>query len=195
MAEDFMATENPYQTPAAMAPPPVPVSAGDCFREDKFLIVRERSEVPMFCVKNGEEVAAEGWRKKKQIAWTPPWVFAGLLGGVLPLLILMLIGQKKAKITYSLGDEARKALATKRWVGVGLLLLTAGLIAGGVTNEGADAAGMMWLGAFLSLIFSLVAFIAATPLRPVEHRNGWFKVKGVSPELLDRLPAADFRSL
>lgn len=195
MAKDLMATENPYQTPAAVGPPPIRAALGDCFREDKFLIVRERSEVPGFCVKNGEEVAAGGWRKNKAIAWTPPWVYLGLLGGLVPLVILMLVGQKKAKVTYSLGSEARKALNTKRWVGVGFLLLCAGLIIGTANSSSSDAAGMMGLGAFLSFIFSLVAFIAATPLRPVAHRNGWFKVKGVSPELLDRLPAVDFRSL
>jgi hypothetical protein len=187
--------ENPYRPPAASAPPPVPTAPGDCFREGAFLIVRERSEVPPFCVKNGEDVPADGWRKKKAIAWSPPWVWVGLLGGVLPLLILILVAQKKANITYSLGAAARRRMGTLRGIGFALLAGFVFLLVAAVNSSSSDAVGMLVTLGFLLLLGSLICFMLVAPIRPVKHRNGWFKVKGVSPALLDRLPAVDFRGL
>lgn len=43
-----------------------------------------------------------GTARKKQFTYTPTWVYFGLLGGLLPLLILALIGQKRAHLTIPL---------------------------------------------------------------------------------------------
>jgi hypothetical protein len=77
---------NPYQPPgSAMELPPL---IGDFFRDGKFLVFRDRAELPLRCLINGEVVPTDAWRKRKQISWSPPWVFIGLLGGLLPILHL-----------------------------------------------------------------------------------------------------------
>lgn len=143
----------------------------------------------------GEELSADDWRKKKTLAWNPPWVFVGLLGGVLPLLILMLVCQKKTAVTYSLGQEARKKLASKRRVGGVFLAGFVLLLVFGIASESSSASGIMMLSCFVCLIISLVVFILATPLRAVGHRKGWLKIKGVSGRVLDELKPVDFNLL
>lgn len=189
---------DPYATPRATStPPPIPNPfAQYLFRDGSFLVVRDGAQLPMSCVKTGTSVADGAWRKRKMIAWNPPWVFVGLLGGVVPLLILMLVCQKKAHIAYSLSDDARRTILGRRSVGFVLLaLFVLALYLVISESVSGDVAGTVLLGGVVSLILSLVFFISATPLRATGHRNGWFRIKGAGSAFLDQLPTADWRSL
>jgi hypothetical protein len=186
---------NPYTPPVAAPPlpppPPVPSPQGShyYFRDGDFLVVCDGAELPNTCVRTNEPVDPAGWRKKMQITWCPSWVFITLLGGLLPLLIVMLIAQKKAKITYSLGTAARARILRRRGIGFGLLVLSLGMMAVGANQSSAwDLAGLVIFGGVVALIVSLVFFIIANPVKVVKFRDGWFRIKGCSKEFLATLP-------
>src|SRR6218665_2136774 len=118
---------NPYMAPAATpggTPPPIPLqfSAPFYFRDGKFLVVRDGAELPDVCLRTHEPVGGGGWRKKAPFVWNPPWVIALILITPLFGLIVMMIVRKIAKITYSLGGDARGKIIRWRFIGLALLM-------------------------------------------------------------------------
>ena len=188
---------NPYQPPDPSNGLSSGAAVGDFFRDGKFLVFRDRAELPLRCLVNGEAVTTDAWRKRKQISWNPPWIFIGILGGLLPLLLLMVIAQKRAHIVYSLGQEARSRIRNRQLLGGGFLLVAFGLIlAAGISlmDTGANS-GTMVLASLLPLLLGVVILITASPFKASGHRKGWFRMKGVSQDLLDGLPQGDWKSL
>jgi hypothetical protein len=187
---------NPYQTPVFASKPSPGSVVGDFFRNGKFLVFRDSAKLPMRCLINGEAVTADAWRKRKQIAWNPPWIFIGLLGGVLPLLLLMLITQKKAYIEYSLGQQARSRIRNRRLIGSGLIVAFGLILAAGITHMGSESiAGVLVFASIIALILGLIFLTTASPFKAMGHRKGWFKMKGVSLDLLNELPEVDWKSI
>jgi hypothetical protein len=187
---------NPYQSPVSATeffPGPV---IGDFFRDGKFLVCRDRAELPMRCLINGETVTPDAWRKRKQISWNPPWIFIGILGGLLPVLILMLIAQKKAHIVYSLGKLARSRMRNRQLIGIGLLVAFGLLLAAGISKTGNGSnGGVLVIPSIFTLILGLIILIKASPLKISGHRKGWFKMKGVSQDFLNELPEGDWKRI
>ena len=150
----------------------------------------------MRCLINGEAVTADAWRKRKQISWNPPWIFIGILGGLLPILILMLIAQKKAHIVYSLGEKARSRIRNRQLMGCGLLVAFGLILAAGISQTGSGSTGgALMLASIVALIAGLIVLITASPFKASSHRKGWFKMKGVSQDLLNELPEGDWSSI
>ncbi|GAA5482429.1 hypothetical protein [Haloferula sargassicola] len=56
------------------------------------------------------------------------------------------------------------------------------------TTDNDSTAGACGLGGTLLVIFSLIAIIVSNPIKPVGHKEGWFKLKGCSRDLLATLP-------
>ncbi|RYF51483.1 MAG: hypothetical protein EOO38_03110 [Cytophagaceae bacterium] len=189
---------NPYQSPDlanALASGSV---AGDYFRDGKFLVFRDRAELPLRCLVSGEAVTADDWRKRKQLSWNPPWIFIGILGGLLPVLILMLIAQKKAHLGYSLGKKAHSKIRNRYLLGTGLLVAFAVILVVGISQSesgSTSASGILMFASIIALIAGLVFLIIASPVKAIGHRKGWLKVKGVSQDLLNDLPQGDWKSL
>lgn len=193
---------NPYQPPVSESPVstnsfPQVAGSGEFFRDGKFLVFRDRAELPLRCLINGEDVTPDAWRQRKQIVWNPPWVFIGLIGGILPLLLFMLLAQKKAHVVYSLGQKARSRIRNRKLLGGAFLLVAFGLIiAAGLSQMGTGAySGTLVLVALIPLFIGIVILALASPIKAGGHRKGWLKLKGVSPTFLDALPQGDWKSL
>lgn len=189
---------NPYQSPVFEGELSSGAVLGDFFRDGKFLVFRDRAELPLRCLISGEAVTADDWRKRKQLSWNPPWIFIGILGGLLPILILMLIAQKKAHLVYSLGKKARSRIRNRYLLGSCLLVAFAVLLVAGISKSESgsnSASGLLMLASIVALIAGLVFLIIASPIKAIGHRKGWFKVKGVSQDLLNDLPQGDWNSL
>ncbi len=187
---------NPYQPPVSATGFSPGSVVGDFFRDGKFLVFRDRAELPMRCLINGETLTADAWRKRKQISWNPPWIFIGILGGLLPILILMLIAQKKAHIVYSLGEKARSRIRNRQLMGSGLLVVFGLSFAAGISQTGSESTGgALILASIVALILGLIILISASPFKASSHRKGWFKMKGVSQDLLNELPEGDWKSI
>ncbi len=182
---------NPYAPPVTeVLPALLPTTqTGYFYRDGKFLVVSNHAGLPSRCVLTNQPVGERGWRKTVPIAWTPPWVYVTLLAGALVAIVLMLVIQKKAKITYCLSPEGRGRIRKKQMIGWLLLAGSIGLICTGFKLlDGSALTYIALIGGFLFLIASLIAFIVANPVRAVKYRDGWFRVKGCSPEFLDSLP-------
>lgn len=187
---------NPYQTPVSTNGLPQVAAAGDFFRDGKFLIFRDLAELPPRCLVSGEEVTADGWRKRKRILWSPPWVFIGLLFGALPTWILILVFQRKAHIVYSLGQKARSRIRNRQLLGTGCLIaFVVIVVAAGTRRDIGSHPEIVVPLSIITLILGMIFLMTSTPFKANGHRKGWFRMKGVSPDLLDGLPQADWKSL
>lgn len=187
---------NPYQSPASVGELSSGAAVGDFFRDGKFLIFRDRAELPLRCLINGEELTPDAWRKRKQVSWNPPWVFIGIIGGILPVLILILVAQKKAHIVYSLGQKARSRIRNRQLMGTGLLVaFVVIVVAAGTRRDIGSHPEIVVPLSIITLILGMIFLMTSTPFKANGHRKGWFRMKGVSPDLLDGLPQADWKSL
>ncbi len=150
----------------------------------------------MRCLINGEVVAADAWRKRKQISWSPPWILIGILGGILPVLLLMLVTQKKAYIVYSLGQQARSRIRNRQLMGSGLLVAFGLILVAGISQlDSGSIGGALIVASIVVFILGLIVLITASPFKTSSYRKGWFKMKGVSQELLNELPEGDWKSI
>jgi hypothetical protein len=178
---------NPYAPPVQASQPLSPPGDVFFFREGDFLVVRDGAVLPTVCLRTNEPAGEGSWRMKVGIAWTPPWVFLLILLNILVLLIVALVTQKKAKITYSLSAAVRGSIVRKRGIGFFLLLAAVTLFYFGITSS-YESTGAYFQGGVAALIVALVFFVIANPLKVVKHREGWFGIKGCSKEFLETLP-------
>jgi hypothetical protein len=179
---------NPYKAPADLAGALAHDDARKFYREGEFLVVRDGAELPNRCIHTNEEVPVSGWRKKKQIAWTPQWVILMILFSPLVLLLLALLVQKKAKIIYSMSPTARKRLVRKRlvWLGIFALGVVVAVIGGNLSSS--DASLLAIFGGILMGIIGIIGSLVQHPLAVKGHRDGRFTLKGFCPAYLSSLP-------
>ena len=183
-----MDDSNPYAAPADLTASGGLDDAVSFFRDGKFLTVRDGAELPEVCLLTNEPADERAWRRKVRIAWTPPWVFLLLLVNLIVLLVVMLVTQKKAKITYSLSAASRSRIVFRRSIGFVLFLGFIGAIAFGIMSDSEAAAGIAFAAGLVSLIAALVFFMIANPVKVLKFKNGWFRIKGCSEDFLARLP-------
>ena len=176
---------NPYSAPAVaeVATP----NLACYYRDGDFLMIRDGADLPMRCIHTNQEVGEGGWRKRKQVAWTPQWIFIFIFFGVLPLLLLSILLQKKAKLTYSLSQDARDRLLKKRFTALGVMLVGIGIaFAGGTVIHGDFTALAIFVGVVVAL-GGLIGSLMFNPVTVKKHKDGWFTLKGCSPEFLNSL--------
>jgi len=182
--------ENPYATPVSLQTSEAqPQDDGSYYRDGKFLIVKDGAVLPSSCLITNEPVLQGGRRKQVLIAWTPRWIFVIVVLGLLFALIAILAFQKKAKITYSLSEQAWNKIVKRRMIGFAVLLGGVALIVMGIkapSNEIYTPAALF--GGVLVILISFVIFVLAHPIKVVKFKNGWFRIKGCSPEFLGTLP-------
>ena len=96
--------------------------------------------------------------------------------------------QKKARITYSVCSLVRRKIILRRSIGFVLLLSSIGLFFFGATADIDEMLGIVIASGFAAMIASLILFVIASPVKVVRFKNGWFRIKGCSPDFLDSLP-------
>lgn len=98
-------TLNPYSPPLDLSPPPLHAagSEGGCFRDGKFLVIREGSVLPNRCIITNQVVDSNGWRKPFRVLWNPRWILWLLIGGPIIYAITIACTQKRASFTVSMG--------------------------------------------------------------------------------------------
>jgi len=70
------------------------------------LLVPEKARLPLaacWICGGGKEVAP----KTKRFVYTPPWVYLGVLGGIIPLVILAVVFQKRATLALPLCSSCK----------------------------------------------------------------------------------------
>ncbi|QJE97000.1 hypothetical protein [Luteolibacter luteus] len=184
------AQPNPYQAPGVQDVAAINLTGPNApfyFRDGELLVIRDGAELPPRCVHTNQEVDAKGWRKLRPLAWTPPWIFVFIFFGLLPFLLLSIVLQKKAKITYSLSKDARGRLAKKRLVALGVMLAGIGVAFIGGSLLNGDAAVMPIFAGIVIALGGLIGSLMFNPVTVKKYKDGWFSLKGCSPEFLDSL--------
>ena len=185
---DSPTRDNPYSTPTTTDIPQIEVLP--YFRRGNLLFIRDGAELPNRCIRTNEEIDGMGWHKRKLLTWIPQWAFLFIVAGFLPFVLLAVVLQKKAKITYSLSKHARKSLFRKRCIGLGLMAFgVLGAFAAAKFIE-SDAGIFIILGCILMAFVGLIISISVNALVVRGAKDGWFHVKGCSEEFLAGLPEA-----
>jgi hypothetical protein len=82
------ATLNPYTPPTDLGFQPA-LGQAACYRDGKFLVVREGSILPERCVITNQVVDSKGWRKSYRVLWNPRWILWLLIFG--PIIYAIII--------------------------------------------------------------------------------------------------------
>jgi len=186
--------ESPIPQNSAVVPPPLPTvplnyrsgsggideaawhTAGRLFAMDKAIL-------PNRCIKcNGTEDVR---MKRKQFTWAPPIVYLGLLGGLLPCIILVMVLQKKATVTYGMCAVHRRKRWNVTWISLGTLAFSIFLfVMAGVLENGIPVIFGI-LGILGALIY---AAVAGPVLKPHKIDQSIIQLKGCGPVFLQSLP-------
>lgn len=128
---------NPYAATIVEQPihaAPVLGGLNGLWRRGKLIVVHPLAEMPPICVRTG----SAGYKSIKQkLEWRPAWVYLGLLGGVLPLLVLSMILTRRRTLNPWLSEEAyarRRRFLNLAWggalLGLAMIVLCITLAAG-----------------------------------------------------------------
>lgn len=185
--------QNPYAPPPLYPQGQVYVAEVADFpglwRAGNVLVMHRQAMLPPICVKSG--VATEG-RLRRRLTWFPAWAWLGILGGLLPLLIILLLVQKTANIEIGLSPEWKTRRMKRMLIAWGLFLAAIGFFFGGINllDGQAESTGamLMTFGILLGLGSALYGAIAARMVRASRIDDHFIWLKGVCPELLAQLP-------
>ncbi len=178
---------NPYAAPEVLDGP-MAQQGGDPYRfyvDGNLIMCGRVVTLPEVCVRTGarEDLAL----MQKRIVHVPGWCYIGLIGGLIPLLILYLIFKKECSANYFLARKVRNKLRWRIFFGIMSILLTPFVMAIGATMN--DLAPVFIFGGFGILITGFVLLVmGSAPLSISRHDRGTtFWLKGAKPEFFDEL--------
>lgn len=144
--------------------------------------------LPQNCIKCGEGVRPLLDMKQRTVYYTPAWAYLGLLGGVLPLLILVLVTRKACLVTFGLCDAHRKRRFRNLLISNGFLVLSIVLFIIGVSDSRKLPNETLLFGGILMFIGSLIAIgVSAKLLVAKQHNKGVFHIQGFKSGFLSKL--------
>lgn len=184
-----MSSQNPFSSPQTATNFKVPapgggstVFGGTLWRSGDCLVVAHQTKLPDRCVKCNTPAV---YKKKMKLSWHNPLVYAGLLLGLLPYILMAIALQKRMNVAVGLcPDHIRKR---RNAILLGVLGCFAGL--------GVLVLGIAWENAWIALGGPLMIVVALVYLtigprivwpQKITREHAW--IKGVSPEYLDGLP-------
>lgn len=175
-----------FVPPLPQPPPFLPNVALLYRREGQFLVVRDGAMLPPRCVVTNEAINEQDWTKRRVLTWTPGWVYVGLLGGLLPLLILILCTQKKTNLTYSLSREVRNKIHARMAIAWSIFLVG---LAAALSAAVFDAyAAMLILSGIVVILVGLVCVILfQSQVKIARQFNGEYWIKGCGLAFLDSI--------
>ena len=171
---------------AASAVPVMPAAAS---RQGDKLIVPKGAPLPNYCVKCGQPVTGEPF--KKTFFWHNPWLFLLVLVNILVYAIVSMILRKRADLALPLCDDhrqRRKNLLIATWV-LGLGFIPGGILAGSLIHDSDAAVGVGLLTGFLLLIAAFVTGGMSAVLRPREITDSSATFSGACEQFLSLLPS------
>jgi len=176
----------------AAAAPAFPAAPSTPYRQGNKLVVPKGAPLPPYCVKCGEPVTGEPY--KKTYYWHTPWLWLlaalGLLG-IIALAIVSMIIRKRADLAIALCDEhrqRRKNFLAAAWV-LALGFFPAGILVGSLIGERDAAVGFGILTGFLLFVAAIVTGVMSAVLRPTEITEFSGTFSGAGEQFLAKLPS------
>ena len=166
------------------------------WRQGKLVVVHPLAEMPPICVRTG----MAGYKSVKQkMEWRPAWVYLGLLGGVLPLLVLSLILTRRRTLSPWLSEEAyarRRRFLNLAWggalLGLAMIILCVVIAAGFpdllpiALREGTYA--MLAIGGTLGILVGILVGNFSSPILKAKLIHEHYSLMaGASEEFLQYL--------
>jgi hypothetical protein len=190
-ADQSIHPANPYAPPSIPQPMEMAPTTyqGGVWRQGSILVMHKMAPLPPICLKSGQP--ANQWLKQN-MSWHHPLCYLGLLGGVIPFVIVALIFTKRANIQIGLTDEwmARR----KSWImiGWGTGLLGLALFAGGIVLAVQGFENFPVVGIVVGLITAITGFLignfGGTLVSPKKIDDNYVWLKGVNREVLAMFP-------
>jgi len=152
----------------------------------------ESGNLPPVCMISGEDTDES---KRCTFAWTPPVCYVGLIGGLLPYIILALVLRKKYSCTLPLeakyhGYFWKRSLFSAVAVIGGFVSLFFGIaFAAQLEVKNPSLAGAIGIAGFVAMIVGLVAgvWISTRGLRVDSITNDDLTFVGVHPRFVEEL--------
>ena len=182
-----MESRNPFASPSAASNIPatsaVPVQGA--WRSGSLLVVTPNVTLPDRCVKCG--APCDGYFMRRKLSWHSPLAYLGLLGGVLPYIIIALILTKRMDVRVGV---CRSHVNKRR---IAMLLATLGFLAGIVVvalgTDSKEFSGLWFLAGTATIIASLILGLLLSRIvwpKRIEYQTAW--VSGACDEYLATFP-------
>lgn len=152
------------------------------WRDGKSMVFEKGTRLPNRCIKSNEP--ADRYLRR-DLSWAPPWVYLGLFGGLLLILVFYLVARKTAVAEFGITQEwvkRRRGRIALVWL---LCLLGFGLVIAGAAVEN----GVVCLIGVVMFIGALIYAAVAVPfysVQRIDERYVW--LKGIHPDYLAELP-------
>lgn len=173
----------------AQAAAAVPAAPTDAYRQGNRLVVPKGAPLPPYCVKCGQPVTGEAFRKKFQ--WHNPWLLLiALLSPIIYIIIAMII-MKRVELLVPMCAEhrqRRKNFLIATWV-LALGFIPAGIIVGAMINDSDTAVAVGMLTSFALFIAAIVMGVRAVIMRPKEITDFSASFTGACEPFLAQLPS------
>lgn len=166
----------------------VPVVSPTPYRQGNKLIVPKGAPLPRYCVKCGQSVTGEPF--KKSFYWHSPWIYLLILVNILVYAIVAMILRKRADVAVPICDDhrqRRRTLIVATWV-LALGFIPGGIFAGTLIHDTDTAVAVGFLVAFLLLIGAFVTGGMSAMLRPREITETSATFSGACEPFLALLP-------
>lgn len=190
-ADQPAAIVNPYAAPTMPQPflSPAKEYQGGVWRDGPILVMHKLAALPPVCLKSGQP--ATQWLKRN-LSWHHPACYLGLLGGLIPFVVIALIFTKRANIQIGLTDEWAARRRTRIGIAWAVALLGIAFIVGGIvltarTNEQYGVIGIP-VGVITLLIGAVVGNIGGAMVTPKKIDDNYVWLKGVHANALAMFP-------
>ena len=153
------------------------------WRDGPTVVVYQSAELPDACVKCGGPPER---RLKRKLAWHPPIVYVGLLGGILPFAIMAMVMQKKVTVMVPMcGEHLQKR---KRALLIAWTLSVGGLAVAIGGPMVARPELLIPLGIILFIVGIIFGVRTTNPLQPKKIELPYAYLKGACEMFLQQLP-------
>jgi len=183
---------NPYAPPTMpqpMAYAQQPGYQGGVWRQGNALVMHKMAHLPPICVKSGQPSTV--WLKRN-LSWHHPLCYLGLIGGLIPFVVIALIMTKKASIQVGLTEEW--AAKRRSWMAIawgtallGLLVLIGSIAILANTEQGIFGFGIV-AGIAMMLTGAILGIVNCSIVRPKKIDDTYVWLNGVNREVLAMFP-------
>ena len=188
LERDAMDSTNPFAAPGSMGVVDIVPTSGAFWHEGKLLVALPNAELPARCPKCN--VPVDDHRKRYTLSWYPPIAYAGLLLGVLPFLLIVLVTRKRLAVHASVCREHRRRRIRDMLLGWGGFVLGFVLMLAALMMNPNSTFGTVVLLFTLVLIIGSLIFVAIRSrviwAKRIHKKQAW--VHGFCEEFLQDIP-------